>query len=157
MSEGDLRLFRGDIPAGWLACEGQPLDRAEFPALFDIIGTTYGGDGTKGFNLPNLCGRTIVGAGGAGPKLGESGGERSVQLTANTIPAHDHDALCSNGPGTRTNPVDGVWAVSNSVNCYAPPIAAGSMGVQACGEAGEDRAHSNMQPYLALRWAIALR
>lgn len=92
---GILQPFAGStIPAGWLLCDGSAISRADYPALFATIGTTYGaGNGSTTFNLPNAKGRTLVGRDPAQPEfdtLGETGGAKTHTLTTAEMPAHDH-------------------------------------------------------------------
>src|ERR1044071_3896667 len=93
---GEIRMFAGNFaPAGWALCQGQSMAISENDTLFNLIGTTYGGDGQETFNLPNLCGRVPVHM-GKGPavsqtyQIGESAGVESVTLTAQQTPTHNH-------------------------------------------------------------------
>src|SRR5213075_974405 len=87
---GEIRIFAGNFaPAGWMFCEGQTLPISENETLFQLIGTTYGGDGESTFNLPDLTGRIAVHQGG-GFTFGEAAGVEEVTLTTNQIPSHSH-------------------------------------------------------------------
>src|SRR6201990_2003002 len=87
---GEIRMFAGNFaPAGWMFCEGQLLPISENDTLFNLIGTTYGGDGQSTFGLPDLRGRLPVHMGG-GYALAEAGGVEDVTLTAAQLPAHTH-------------------------------------------------------------------
>ena len=99
---GEIRMFAGNFaPAGWMFCEGQLLPISENETLFQLIGTTYGGDGESTFALPDLRGRLPLHQGN-GLILAETGGAEEVTLTVNQIPAHTHAALGSTNTGTGT-------------------------------------------------------
>src|SRR5215217_7816543 len=102
---GEIRMFGGNFaPAGWMFCEGQLLPIAENDTLFQLIGTTYGGDGESTFQLPDLRGRVQVHMGPTIP-LAESTGVESVVLTTQQIPAHNHAFLAAKVDGNNINPV----------------------------------------------------
>src|SRR3954453_6845221 len=119
---GEIRLFGGNFaPAGWAFCDGSTLPISEYDTLFNLIGTTYGGDGQETFALPDLRGRVPVHQGTAsGPtfQLGESGGTESVTLTAQQIPAHSHSLLASGSQGTDNSPAGRLPAVTQNVRLY---------------------------------------
>src|SRR5436853_7303804 len=101
---GEVRMFAGNFaPAGWMFCEGQLLPISEYETLFNLIGTTYGGDGQSTFALPDLRGRVPMHF-GSGFTLAETGGVETVTLTVSQIPAHSHPFLGSNNPATGTPP-----------------------------------------------------
>jgi microcystin-dependent protein len=101
---GEIRMFGGNFaPAGWMFCEGQLLPISEFETLFNLIGTTYGGDGQSTFQLPDLRGRLPVHQGN-GFTLAETGGVETVTLTTSQIPGHSHPYLASTSPGQTKNP-----------------------------------------------------
>src|SRR5918911_1859919 len=103
---GEIRMFAGNFaPAGWMFCEGQLLPISENETLFQLIGTTYGGDGESTFALPDLRGRIPIHQGN-GFILAETGGVETVTLTVSQIPAHSHAALCSNTAGTGSSPLN---------------------------------------------------
>src|SRR5271157_4244705 len=106
---GEIRMFAGNFePAGWMFCEGQLLPISEYETLFNLIGTTYGGDGQSTFALPDLQGRMPIHQGN-GFTLAENGGVEQVTLTVSQIPAHSHPAL-ANTNGSGTSPASSVWA-----------------------------------------------
>lgn len=161
---GEIRMFAGNFAInGWAFCDGQYLPISENEALFNLIGTTYGGDGQSTFALPNLCGRIPVHM-GAGPglstyQIGEMGGVEAVTLTTQQIPIHNHPALANdNGAGVRTSsPQNGVWANNGQAMYYnsgAAPTRA--MRNNAVNPAGGSQPHDNMQPYLAVSFIISL-
>src|SRR5437588_51269 len=95
---GEIRMFGGSFPpAGWMTCDGQVLPISQYDTLFNLIGTTYGGDGQSTFNLPNLSGRVPIHMGtarsGTSYIIGELAGVDSVTLTTNQIPIHTHAIL----------------------------------------------------------------
>lgn len=122
---GEIRGFAGaSAPAGWLLCQGQLLNTAEHPQLFEVIGNAYGGDGITTFALPNSSGRVMRGA-GPGNALGSSGGADSVTLSASQMPAHTH-GLAGSGAGLR---------VSTLTPGVTAPIDGGCIGAAATGSA----------------------
>jgi len=111
-------MFGGNFaPAGWMFCEGQLLPISENEALFNLIGTTYGGDGQSTFALPDLRGRLPIHQGN-GFTIGTNGGQENVTLTVAQIPAHNHVAQAQSGGGSSSSPAGAVWAGSN-VNQYS--------------------------------------
>src|SRR5512143_1505304 len=103
---GEIRMFAGNFaPAGWMFCDGQLLPISENETLFQLIGTTYGGDGQSTFALPDLRGRAPIHFGN-GFTLAEMGGVETVTLTVPQIPAHNHALLASSDHGTTSNPAD---------------------------------------------------
>ena len=125
---GEIRMFAGNFaPAGWALCQGQTLAISENDVLFNLIGTTYGGDGQTTFNLPNLASRVPVHMGtGAGQSyvIGQSAGAEQVTLTTTQIPAHSHVPLCNSAAGTKASPQNDVWAAldSNIYSDVAPSV-----------------------------------
>src|SRR3989337_2967762 len=101
---GEIRMFAGNFaPAGWMFCEGQLLPISENETLFQLIGTTYGGDGQSTFGLPDLRGRIPIHQDN-GFILAETGGAEEITLTINQIPAHSHVALCTTNDAAGTAP-----------------------------------------------------
>lgn len=157
---GEIRMFAGNFaPAGWMFCEGQLLPISENDILFQLIGTTYGGDGEETFQLPDLRGRLPLHQGtrdGTTYILGESGGVEQVTLTTQQIPVHTHALLASSATGTSPSPVDNVLASSNVVSMYKTSTATTPMNAQAAGPAGGSQPHTNFQPYLCINFIISL-
>ena len=115
---GEIRMFAGNFaPAGWMFCEGQLLPISENETLFNLIGTTYGGDGQSTFALPDLRGRIPIHQGN-GFILAETGGAEEVTLTVQQIPIHKHPFLASTGPGNSNTPAGNVTAESAAVKIY---------------------------------------
>src|SRR5213075_1703642 len=111
---GEIRMFAGNFaPAGWMFCDGQLLPISENETLFQLIGTTYGGDGESTFALPDLRGRIPIhqgtGTDGTTYTLAEAGGVESVTLTTNQIPSHTHPMLGSGDPASQRNPNNAVF------------------------------------------------
>ena len=154
---GEIRMFAGNFaPVGWAFCNGALIPISENDALFNLIGTTYGGDGQSTFALPNLQSRVPVHV-GPGFALGQSGGTESVTLTVSQIPAHSHVPQCNSTSGTAAGPGGNVWAVPNpSVTIYntvAPTLA---MDPAAIGSSGGSQPHDNMIPFLVINFIISL-
>jgi microcystin-dependent protein len=153
---GEIRMFAGNFaPAGWMFCEGQLLPISENETLFQLIGTTYGGDGQQTFALPDLRGRLPLHM-GAGFVLAETGGQEEVTLTQQQIPAHSHPLLASAATGSSPSPQGNVLAASGSSNVYRPGPGAVPLSNQTVGNAGGSQPHTNLQPYLCIDFIISL-
>jgi microcystin-dependent protein len=153
---GEIRMFAGNFaPAGWMFCEGQLLPISENETLFQLIGTTYGGDGESTFALPDLRGRVPIHQGN-GFILAETGGAEEITLTVNQIPAHSHPFLATLNPGGTTNPQPNLTANSPNVGLYIEDIATTNMSAQAIGPVGGSQPHTNFQPYLCINFIISL-
>ena len=154
---GEIRMFAGNFaPVGWAFCNGALIPISENDALFNLIGTTYGGDGQSTFALPNLQSRIPVHV-GPGFALGQSGGAESVTLTTSQIPAHSHVPLANNAPGTQVGPDNGVWAsTSPSLNNYSNVAPSVNMDPAACGSSGGSQPHDNMVPFLVVNFILSL-
>ena len=155
---GEIRMFAGNFnPAGWAMCNGALLPISENEVLFQLIGTTYGGDGQETFALPNLQGRLPV-HNGNGFTIGEASGVESVTLTTQQITTHTHPLLCAASGGTpNSNPKDGYWAPSD-INMYsnvAPNVQMGNPAITS-GVAGGSQPHTNFMPYLCINFIISL-
>jgi microcystin-dependent protein len=150
-------MFAGNFaPAGWMFCNGQLLPISEYEVLFMLIGTTYGGDGTETFALPNLQGRVPIHQ-TSGFVLGQLGGTEQVTLTSSQIPMHSHSFQGENNPGAQRNPVGNAPAiiVAGSAYIQQPPTAAlAPESIQA--GTGGSQPHDNMQPYQCVSFIISL-
>jgi microcystin-dependent protein len=158
---GEIRIFAGNFaPAGWMFCDGQTLPISENETLFQLIGTTYGGDGQETFNLPNLQSRIPIHMGtnaGINFQLAETGGVESVTLTINQIPSHTHPFTASTSNGTQVNPGGAVIASSlSSVKPYLQDQTTVQMSSQSIGPAGGSQPHENRQPFLCVNFIISL-
>jgi len=153
---GEIRMFGGNFaPAGWMFCEGQLLPISENETLFNLIGTTYGGDGQSTFGLPDLRGRLPIHQGSTF-KLAETGGAEEITLTVTQIPAHGHAVLCSQNNGDSTQPQNNVVATNASVQVYRAQAPVAPMNTQAVGPTGGSQPHTNFQPYLCIDFIISL-
>ena len=153
---GEIRMFAGNFaPAGWMFCEGQLLPISENETLFQLIGTTYGGDGESTFALPDLRGRIPLHFGN-GFTLAETGGVEEVTLTVQQIPSHTHAVLCSQNNGDSTQPQNNLPATNASVQVYRAQAPVAPLNAQAVGPVGGSQPHSNFQPYLCVDFIISL-
>ncbi len=152
---GEIRMFAGNFaPAGWMLCQGQIVPISNFETLFNLIGTTYGGDGQSTFGLPDLRSRVPVHQ-GAGFTLAQNGGTENVTLTVQQIPAHSHVPQGYTPSGNQGTPTGGVWAQS-SLNQYSNAAPSGAMSSSAIGNTGGSQPHDNMLPFLAVNFIISL-
>jgi microcystin-dependent protein len=158
---GEIRMFAGNFaPAGWMFCDGQLLPISENETLFQLIGTTYGGDGESTFALPDLQSRVPIHM-GAGPDgnsyiLAETGGVEDVTLTTQQIPIHTHAFLGSSAAATLTSPSGSVVGTSAQVDYLTIAQATVALNVNAITPVGGSQPHTNLQPYLALNFIISL-
>jgi microcystin-dependent protein len=153
---GEIRIFAGNFaPAGWMFCEGQLLPISEFETLFNLIGTTYGGDGQSTFALPDLRGRIPLHM-GSGFTLAETGGVETVTLTASQIPSHTHAFLGSTNIATQSNPSNNVLAQSTVAQMYIADIADKALAPVSITSTGGSQPHNNFQPYLCVDFIISL-
>jgi microcystin-dependent protein len=149
-------MFGGNFaPAGWMFCEGQLLPISENETLFQLIGTTYGGDGQSTFALPDLRGRIPVHQGN-GMILAESGGVEAVTLTVNQLPAHSHPFLASADQNTTLNPGGNVLGTTSTATPYFAAAPTLGLSPQAITAVGGSQPHSNFQPYLCISFIISL-
>src|SRR6476469_3065576 len=143
---GEIRMFAGNFaPAGWMFCEGQLLPISEYETLFNLIGTTYGGDGQSTFALPDLRGRLPIHQGN-GFTLAETGGAEEITLTVSQIPGHSHPLLASNAVATQQNVSGNVLAEATLYNPYLNVAPAAAMAAQSAGLTGGSQPHTNFQP-----------
>jgi microcystin-dependent protein len=153
---GEIRMFAGNFaPAGWMFCEGQQLAISENETLFQLIGTTYGGDGQSTFNLPDLRGRIPIHQGN-GFILAETGGAEEITLTVNQIPAHSHPLLANSGQGSANTAQNNVLAASPSLDLYREAQPTVALFAGAVGPVGGSQPHTNFQPYLCVDFIISL-
>lgn len=155
---GEIRMFAGNFaPAGWMFCEGQLLPISENETLFQLIGTTYGGDGQSTFALPDLRGRLPLHQGN-GFVLAETGGAEEITLTVNQIPAHSHPLLATSSLGSLSEPGGSVTAQSRTANVdlYIEDSPAVNMAASSITPVGGSQPHTNLQPYLCVNFIISL-
>lgn len=153
---GEIRMFAGNFaPAGWMFCEGQLLPISEYETLFNLIGTTYGGDGQSTFALPDLRGRVPLHFGN-GFTLAETGGVEEVTLTVSQVPAHGHAFLASGNNATTANALGAVLATTPSYTPYIADNPNVALNPQSVGATGGSQPHTNFQPYLCVDFIISL-
>jgi microcystin-dependent protein len=158
---GEIKMFAGTFaPAGWMFCEGQLLSISENETLFNLIGTTYGGDGQSTFALPDLRGRAPVhqgqGSGLSNWVIGQAQGVENVTLIVNQIPAHSHAAGASTANGDSDSPAGRVPARSAAGAPQYGTTMDASLAPGAVIAAGGSSPHNNMQPYLCINFIISL-
>jgi len=154
---GEIRILAfGYPPRGWAFCLGQLLPINQYQALFSLLGTMYGGNGTTNFALPNLQGRAPMHLAADYPQ-GAVGGETVHTLTASEMPAHSHGVVArpAASPGSLTaDPIGAMWAQTSKAAFGPSPTV--TMASPALASAGNSQPHDNMPPYLVLNFAIAL-
>ncbi|WP_315837402.1 phage tail protein [Bradyrhizobium prioriisuperbiae] len=174
---GQIELYGFNFaPRGWALCAGQIIPIQQNTALFSILGTNYGGNGTSNFGLPNLQGRGAIGV-GQGPGLsdydsGQTGGTTAVSLTVNELPAHSHAFNTTSVQGSTTTAAGNQLGLSQytvggkggggttyNAQIYSPNATAATTGLapQSISFNGGGQPHNNMQPYLALNYCIAMQ
>lgn len=160
----EIRLFPlAFAPVGWAFCDGQSVPIVQNDPLFQLLGTTYGGDGITHFKIPDLKGRVAMHAGeglGLTPRtLGETGGELTVLLGQQHLPAHTHALRATATPGDTGDPEDSILARPIGATPYrsspSPPLV--QMHLNTLNVSGGSFPHNNLQPYLALNFCIALQ
>lgn len=152
---GEIRLFSfARIPRGWMPCNGQLLAINTNQALYSLLGTLYGGNGTTTFALPDLRGRVPVHIGN-GIKLGQIAGEEAHTLTINEMPAHTHQVSGSSQNATVKVASGNVWGVTTNA-FYTTNQPNVSMSPQALSTSGSSQAHPNMQPYNVINYCMAI-
>ena len=152
---GEIRMFGGNFaPAGWELCDGRLLPISENETLFQLIGTTYGGDGESTFGLPDLQGRLPLHM-GSGFVLGQAAGVEEVTLTVQQIPSHAHGWLATTSAASANTPVGNIPAVAQG-DLYTTSFSPTNMHVQAISPTGGSQPHTNFQPYLCITFIISL-
>jgi microcystin-dependent protein len=154
---GEIRMFAGNFaPAGWALCDGRLLPISENDTLFNLVGTTYGGDGQSTFALPDLRGRIPIHQGN-GFILAETGGAEEITLTVNQIPNHNHTLMASAGTGYVASPVGALPARHRDYKAFvnAAP-AAQNMHVATLPPVGGSQSHENRPPFLCVNFIISL-
>ncbi len=162
----EIRIFAGNFaPKGWAFCNGQIMPISQNTALFSLLGTTYGGNGTSTFALPNLQGSAALqfgqGPGLSQRNLGESGGEQTVTLLESQMPSHRHTPRAYNGAGGAVPGGTSTWAnaTHRGISTYTPSNADHTtpMITNGLSMTGGSQPHNNMPPYLGLSFIIALQ
>jgi microcystin-dependent protein len=159
---GEIRMFGGNFPPnGWAFCQGQLMPISENETLFNLIGTTYGGDGQETFALPNLASRIPIHA-GQGPQIsqtyiiGEPGGVESVSVSTQQMPKHSHTWVGSSNIATNPGPSGAVLATSSLLTPYVGIAPDANMATGAISPIGGSQPHDNMMPFLAVSFIISL-
>jgi microcystin-dependent protein len=158
---GEIRMFAGNFPpVGWMFCDGQLLPISENETLFQLIGTTYGGDGESTFALPNLQSRVPIHMGSSGGvtyQLAEMAGVETVTLTTQQIPNHTHPLMASLTVADDGNPGNKVLAqIRPGTNSYFEDVAQNNMAASAITPAGGGQPHDNIQPFQCINYIISL-
>jgi microcystin-dependent protein len=158
---GEIRIFAGNFaPVGWMFCDGQLLPISENETLFNLIGTTYGGDGFDTFALPDLRGRVPVHQTSpfpvSQPPLGEKYGDESVTLTLQQIPPHVHPHAAAVGANTTTPLGKLVADTGPARTIYADGQGASPASALAITSVGAGQPHQNMMPFLGVNFIISL-
>ena len=159
---GEIRMFGGSFaPAGWAFCNGALIPISENDALFNLIGTTYGGDGQETFGLPDLQGRIPIHV-GQGPgitqnyQLGEKAGVESVTLSTQQIPTHNHGWLASNDASNSLIPTSNVLSPPLNITPYFAGNASVPLNASSLQPVGGSQPHDNMMPFLCVSFIISL-
>lgn len=160
---GEIRMFAGNFaPVGWMFCHGQTLPISENEVLFNLIGTTYGGDGQETFQLPNLQSRLPIhmgtGPSGTTYQMGEMAGTEQETLTVQQIPVHTHPLLAASTLATDGNPGNRVVAETGTAGgfSYIEDTAPNPMAANSISAAGGSQPHENTQPFLCINFIISL-
>jgi microcystin-dependent protein len=168
---GQILMFAGNFaPSGWMTCQGQLLPISEYDTLFNLIGTTFGGDGQSTFGLPDLQGRVAIHQ-GQGPGIsqnyviGSKAGVETVTLNTNQMPQHNHMLLANTAAGTTQNPSSNVILSNEGVSggpttppkTYQTPAGTPvTMSAASIGSTGGNQPHENIQPVLTITYCISL-
>ena len=159
---GEIIMFAGNFaPRGWAFCDGQLLAISTNPALFSILGTTYGGDGRTTFGLPDLRGRVSVhpgqGPGLSSRRLGEKAGGETVTLSVAQLPPHNHPLNATTSAAETGSPTNGLLGTFRGPAYDSDGKADTQMESTSIGNTGGGQDHDNMQPYLCVNYIIALQ
>lgn len=161
---GEIRAFGFNFaPVGWAQCNGQLLSIQQYTALFSLLGTYYGGNGTSNFGLPDMRGRAPLSQSTNGQyNMGQMSGTETVTLNTAQVPQHNHFARAvSSAPTTTNRPVNNIFAQSTASGSAAGAVYTGATNLITINQAtiqpyGQNQPHNNLQPYLAMTYCIAL-
>ena len=159
---GEIRMFGGNFaPVGWALCQGQLMAISQNDTLFNLIGTTYGGDGQNTFGLPNLAGRAPIHQGQApgisqNYIIGELGGVESVTLTTQQMPQHNHAFVASTAAATVASPANAIFATAVSATPFFSGSVDSNFNAAAVQPQGGNQPHENLQPFLVITFIISL-
>jgi microcystin-dependent protein len=165
---GQIQSFAfGFAPKNWALCNGQLLAVQQNAALFSLLGTAFGGNGTTTFGLPNMQSRVPLHFGtspaGIGYVMGEAAGEEQVLLNVSQIPQHIHMLLGTSADGNAAVADPGqilaqsFISTGTALNYYSPDTTLQPLNPASVLPTGNGLPHSNLQPYLTTNWCIALR
>jgi microcystin-dependent protein len=162
---GEVKMFGFNWPPkDWALCNGASVPVNQNPTLYSLLATTYGGNGTVSFNLPDLCGRVPVHEGN-GYVAGQFSGFESIALNLNELPAHSHVVKATSDDGAKIPSYEAAYFATSldyrqnppvQTNCYAPASNLASLAGDTVSAVGGNQAHSNMQPSLVMSFCIAL-
>lgn len=153
---GEIRMFGGSFaPAGWAMCDGQLMPISQNDILFNLIGTTYGGDGQETFGIPDMQGRIPIHQ-GKGLIIGEKAGVETVTLTTQQLPVHNHAFLGSTTLATDANPGTLLVSQTRNYDLYTNDVGSIAMAPGVVSIVGGSQPHENMQPYLVVTFIISL-
>jgi microcystin-dependent protein len=157
---GECRLVAFNFaPNGWMLCQGQILPISGNDALFSLLGTTYGGNGSQNFALPDLRGRVPIHQGtvqGVTFVSGQNGGQEQVTLSTQQMPTHSHSLNASSANGSSNSVQGNVLAANNTQVYVTNPAPLRALNKAAITPAGGNQPHDNLQPYLTMNWIISL-
>lgn len=155
---GEIRLIGADFaPRNWALCDGQLLPVNDNPALFSLLGTTFGGNGTTNFGLPDLRGRTPVHPDESAPlQQGWKIGTEQVTLDVTEMGAHTHSCNAQSTLTTKRNPADGSELAQTNYPLYTAPVNLTGMAPDAVTNTGSSEPHNNLQPSSTINYIIAL-
>ena len=159
---GEIRMFGGSFaPVGWALCQGQAMPISQNETLFQLIGTTYGGDGQNTFDLPDLQGRVPIHQGqGSGISqqyiIGEEGGVEQVTLTTQQMPQHNHAWVCNTGAQNNPSPANAIFATAESATIFFSGQPDVSLNTSSVAPQGGSQPHENMQPFLVVSFILSL-
>jgi microcystin-dependent protein len=152
----EIRMFAGTFaPNGWMFCEGQLISIADNDVLFNLVGTTYGGDGQNTFALPDLRGRLPLHSGN-GFNIAQQGGVEAVTLTVNQMPAHSHPLAASTSAAGSNTPANNVIGQTGTALQIYREVNPATPMQSAIGNAGGNQPHENLQPFLCIDFIISL-
>jgi len=152
---GEIRMFGGTFaPVDWAFCDGRILSIAEYSALYTLIGTTYGGNGTTTFNLPDLRGRLPVHQGNTFI-IGQLSGTETVQLTTNQIPQHGHTVAALTSANT-ASPSGAAYGGNTTVDFYSANAPSAAMNTGMIANGGGGQPHDNLMPFGVVSFIISL-
>src|ERR1051325_5711716 len=157
---GEIRMFGAAFaPVGWALCQGQPMAVSQNQLLFDLIGTTYGGNGTEIFNVPDLQGRAPVHQGqGISQQyvVGQEGGAETVTVTTQQLPVHNHSFAVSTNAPNNPSPANAIYATAESATLWFAGAPDASLNAGSVQMQGGSQSHPNMQPFVVISFIISL-